>query len=710
MKKHSSAHANAVYSRPSASGTTESKLKRTLRGVLLAFLLWASWVGVSLLNIYPRRVSVAIGDVSPVDIKAPRDLTYISEVKTNEARAKAAAQIADIYDGPNLDIASQQIQHLQQVLDYMSVIRHDPYASREEKLGLLAEIPGLGLSDAELVKILDLNEERWNAVAAEALRVLDLTLREEIRPYQIDQAKERAYRLTTRTLSASELEIVAGLVQSLIVPNSFYNAKKTSSSRSAAREAVEPVLWTIRAGESVIREGEIVDALAFEKLQALGLLNASVDWREIVGSVLLSLSVVIALSAYVLKVDPFFLYRPRREILLVLMLIVAAVASRVLIPGHALLCYLFPAAAIAMLVAIFMDIQLAIVAAVVTALMVGFASNGSLELVVYTLLGSVVGALAVWRLEQLSAFARAVFWIALANLSVVLGFRFSSLTYDIRGLVQLSIAAGLNAVLAASLAFVAYAFMGRLFGVTTSLQLMELAHPTHPLFRRLLIEAPGTYHHSIVVSNMAERAAEAIGADALLARVGAYYHDIGKITRPYFFSENQDDGENPHDKLDPQTSSEIIVSHVTDGLELARRYKLPDRVARFISEHHGTMLVTYFYRRAQKLGGNPNRADFCYPGPKPQSRETAIVMLADSIEAWSRAKRPADQSELERMIRKIINDRLIDGQLDACDLTLKDLDLIRQAFSSVLKGIHHPRIQYPEQAELANRQVADGTL
>jgi hypothetical protein len=277
--------------------------------------------------------------------------------------------------------------------------------------------------------------------------------------------------------------------------------------------------------------------------------------------------------------------------------------------------------------------------------------------------------------------------------------RLGSQNYDVVGLMQLMGAGGLNAVLACSLAFVAYSFIGRAFGIATSLQLLELARPNHPLFRQLLIKAPGTYHHSIVISNMAERAAEAIGADALLARVGSYYHDIGKTAHPYFYAENQSDMENPHQKLDPKTSAEIVIAHTTEGLALARKYRVPERVCDFIPEHHGTTLVTYFFRMAsQESDGDVREEDFRYPGPRPQSKETAIVMLADSIEAWVRANRPATQAEMERVIRQVINDRLISGQMDECDLTLRDLDLIREAFTSVLQGIFHPRIQYPDRA------------
>jgi cyclic-di-AMP phosphodiesterase PgpH len=313
------------------------------------------------------------------------------------------------------------------------------------------------------------------------------------------------------------------------------------------------------------------------------------------------------------------------------------------------------------------------------------------------MVGSIVGALSLWRLDQLGSFLRAMAYLALANSMVVLAFELPGGPIVATRLLTPVAAAVTNALLSTSLAFVAFAFVGRAFGITTSLQLLDLARPTHPLFRQVLIKAPGTYHHSLIVSNMAERAAEAIGADPLLVRVGSYYHDIGKLNRPYFFAENQFDGDNPHDALDAHTSADIIIGHVTEGVALADKYGLPERIKDFVREHHGTTLVSYFYRVAVNASddGNVDEDRFRYPGPRPQSRETAIVMLADGIEASIRARRPADSDATERVIRQITNDRLVSGQLDECDLTLKDLDRIRQAFTEVIQSVFQPRIQYP---------------
>jgi len=252
--------------------------------------------------------------------------------------------------------------------------------------------------------------------------------------------------------------------------------------------------------------------------------------------------------------------------------------------------------------------------------------------------------------------------------------------------------------LSVSLALAGYSLAGHYLNITTPLQLMELSRPTHPLLRQLLLKAPGTYHHTLLISNMAERAAELIGADPLLARVAAYYHDIGKTVQPPFFIENQADRQNPHDELnDPYESARIVISHVPDGIALARKYRLPKPIIDVIAQHHGTMMAAYFYHRArmQSPTGEVNEALFRYPGPRPQTRESAIIMLADGCEATVRATRPSTTEELDETLQKIFRERLNAGELDDSNLRLRDLGQIRQAFHEILQGQFHPRINYP---------------
>jgi cyclic-di-AMP phosphodiesterase PgpH len=689
----------------------DSPLKQGIRAVLLALFLWVSWSAIYIFYTSPDHVAVQIGDVSPRNIRAPRQIIYISELKTREARELAASRIPDIFVGPDMHIALQQIHSLYRAIDAIDAVLENALIEREDKEELLQALSGINLSPTVIASILDMGTWEWRGAADESVRVLDAIMREEIRPGQLADAKRRVERLTTHALTENQRVVVLALTREMIEPNTFLDAEQTAVRRQEAREAVQPVTWTIRQGESILREGEIVNEMAYEKLRVLDLLDTDLDLQESIGIALLFLVVVAVIAIYVVRGHPLLLGRPRRQLLFVLVLFTVVSTAHLTIPGHTLMPYLFPAAAAVMIVAVLIDVQLAMLVAVISAFIVGYNAGGSLELTLYVLAGGVVGGLIIWRMENLGAFVRCALAMSLTHVAIILAFRLQTFDVDAVGLLQL-IGAGVgNAVISSSLTFVAYAFIGRVFGIATSLQLFELARPTHPLFRQLLIEAPGTYHHSILVSNMAERAAETIGADALLARVGSYYHDIGKTLQPYFFAENQGDGKNPHDDLDPATSAEIILSHPREGLRLARKYRLPDRVCAFIPEHHGTTLQTYFYRRAsQQSEEDVNEDDYCYPGPKPQTKETAIVMLADSIEAWVRANRPSTQAEMERVIRRVINDRLVSGQLDECDLTLKDLDAIRMAFNSVLQGIFHPRVQYPERSEQRSpRKNGNGT-
>jgi putative nucleotidyltransferase with HDIG domain len=279
---------------------------------------------------------------------------------------------------------------------------------------------------------------------------------------------------------------------------------------------------------------------------------------------------------------------------------------------------------------------------------------------------------------------------------------------DPLGAAQLLLAALLSGAGAGLLAFAAMAMLGHLFRITTVFELRELADPNHPLLRQLLLRTPGTYHHSLLVANLAERAAEVIGADPLVARVGAYYHDIGKMRNPSAFIENQSAGSNPHDELDPLVSAGIVAAHVKDGLALAERYRLPAVIREMIPGHHGNSVVKYFFQLAQQRGQDPDESTYRYPGPRPRSKEAAIVMLADGTEASVRSLAEKNAETIRGMVDRIVGERLSDGQLDDCDLTLRDVQRIKDAFCELLLGVYHERIPYPEDriARLPRRDAA----
>jgi len=675
------------------------------RAILGGVLFVVVVTGVLIFPFLPvYRVVLNEGDVSDSDIRAPSEITYVSQILTEEAKDRAESAVRDIYDPPDARVARQQVTKARQILDYIDSVRQDSYASLDQQRQWIEAIPDLSLPPAIIDQILTLSEESWQAVRTEIASVVDQAMREEIRETQLDQARRRAPALVSLDLSEVQAAIATELARDLIEPNSFYNAQRTDEDKRLAREGVPPVSRTIAQGEIILRAGDIVTALDVEALSALGLRQVETKWQDVASTVIFVLLITFVLGLYLIRFRQEYLIRWPRLALLLLLLTLFILAAKLMVSDHGLLAYLLPTAALSMLLTVLLGPQLGIAVTVVFSAIVGFMAGGSFELSIYALVGGLIASLSLSKLEKLNAFLWAGVFVALANLTVILVFRLPKQDY---GAVQLLTLAGfsfLNGGLSASLTLAGFYLLGALFDITTSLQLMELARPTHPLLRDLLLKAPGTYHHSILVSNMAEEAAGRIGADPLLARVGAYYHDVGKIVRPYFFVDNQVEGVNVHERLDPRTSAQIVISHVKDGLELARKYRLPSKVRDFIPQHQGTVLATYFYHKAREIeGGEVNQEDFRYPGPKPQTKETAIVMLADSCEAAVRGERPDSREGIEELVRRIIDGKVLDGQLDECDLTLHDLHEIRSAFVSILQAVFHPRIKYPEETGVSDQ-------
>jgi putative nucleotidyltransferase with HDIG domain len=316
-------------------------------------------------------------------------------------------------------------------------------------------------------------------------------------------------------------------------------------------------------------------------------------------------------------------------------------------------------------------------------------------------LGGVVAAAGASRIQRLHAYFFVGLIVAAVQAIVLALFRVPTFVDDFQTVSLMMVECLINGVLSAVLTVGTVSLLGRLFDITTTMQLLELANPSQPLLRRLLTEAPGTYHHSIMVGNLAERAAEEVGADALLVRVGAYYHDIGKLQRPYFFVENAAQGVSPHDSLGPEASARIIASHVPDGLALGAKNGLPRAVMDMIPQHHGTRMVSFFYQQAAEQSRMPpDPSKFTYQGPRPQSKEAAILMLADGVEAATRAMREHSREGISELVDRLIMQRLSEGQLDECELTLRDVHKIKTVFTALMVSVYHPRIEYPESATM----------
>ncbi len=702
-------HSSGARQKAPLASTHKSSRTVWIQALLCALFVVA---GLSLTLAFPSipaRTSLAVGMVCTRDILAHQRVAYTSRLLTESEQARAEAAVEPIFT-VDADVARQQLTRTRQILSYVVSIKQDAHAGLEDKARWITKIPDLVLPTAVISSVLALDEPAWQGVSSEVIYLLDGLMRDGVHEDQLSEERAKVPQLVSYALSPEQADVVAAFVGALLKPNSFFDEQRTAETQRQARDAVQPVWHVIERGQAILREGDIVTPLHLEELAALGLQPAEPEWHDLVSTLLFVVVLVSTLGLYLWRARREILYRRRRMILLSLLIVITGIAAKLIIPEHVLLPYFFPMATVAMLMSVLLDTQLAIVSTIMLSLFVGFISGGSLDLTVYTLMGSVVAALIVSRLERLTTFAWAACAIGIVNAIVVVCFRLLSQSYDLVGLLQLIGASVANGIVSSSLAFATFFWLGGLFGITTPLQLLDLARPTHPLARRLLLEAPGTYHHSLLVGNLGERAAELVGADPLLVRVAALHHDIGKVLRPYFFIENQADGENYHQQLDPKTSAQIIISHVKDGLEQAQKYHFPDAVLDIIAQHHGTTSVGFghFYQRACREAGEEevNETDFRYPGPRPRSKEAAIVMLADSVEATVRASHPDSPGEIERIVRRIINDRLVSGELDECDLTLRDLDSIRSAFTDVLQGVFHPRIQYPEKDSITQTQQA----
>ncbi len=643
-----------------------------------------------------------VGDVAQRDVLAPRHVTYVSEIKTEAARARAEAAVPEIYDPPDARIARQQVARARQIFDYFDSIRADAYASLDDKRGLMAAVNDLTLTDDIIDSLLAANDETWAIIKAETVSVLDQALRAEIRPDQLSAARRRLPMLLDLEVSDEASVVITAIVEDLIQPNTFINEQRIAEERQAARDSVQSVTVTYVKNESILRAGDLVRPEDIEALQELGLQQPTFELPDLIGAVAYVVIIALVMGLYLLRFRPRALDQPRHQGLLLLLLLLFIGMARMMVPGHTLLPYLFPMAALSIMLAALIDVQLGILMTLLVGLIVGYVAKGSLELTVYSVMGGLTGVFSLGRVERVNRLLWSSVYVALMNVAIVLIFRVPSGNFDPVGLLQLIAAGVANGALSASLTLIGFFLVGNLIGITTSLQLLDLARPTQPLLQQLLLRAPGTYHHSLMVSNLAEQAAERIGADALLTRVGAYYHDVGKAMRPYFFVENQIEGVNVQDRLDPRTSAQIIISHVKDGLDLAKKYRLPRNVRAFIPEHQGTGLIKYFYHQALEQATDPTQvdeADFRYPGPRPRSKETAVVMLADGCEAAVRAARPDSVEEIDKVVRRVITDKLTSSELDQCDLTMRDLDRIRSAFVETLQGVFHPRIKYPVQVQ-----------
>jgi cyclic-di-AMP phosphodiesterase PgpH len=633
------------------------------------------------------------GVVADRDVRAPHSTAFSSEALSQIERDKAAAAVQRVYAAdPAVVVTSSS--HLQAALTGIARVRGDATLPRDQRIAALTKLSEVALSGPLATESLDMTAAEFDQLSKELDPALRTIYQQGIRPEQLDAQRADTTKALPLAWTDRQKRIGAELLKQSVQANLSFDANATAAAQQTARDNVAPVQVQVTAGEIVVRDGQVVTEQDLEKLRALGLVNPGTDWKSAIGLLSWALLIAGVVALFVERYAEEAWADDRKLMVVALSLVVITAAGRALIPGHIVAVYFVPFAAVAMMLTILVGGRTALATQIAGALHVGIMS-GQVELVAYVLVPALLGMAAVRQATTAREFVAAALYVALGDLGVIATFLFVGRSADTLGALQLAAAALISGVASGVLAFGAIVMLGHLFRITTVFELRELSDPNHPLLRQLLLRTPGTYHHSLLVANLSERAAEVIGADPLVARVGAYYHDIGKMRNPLAFIENQT-GTNPHDELDPAVSASIVSAHVRDGLALADRYRLPPQIREIIPGHHGTSLIRFFHTLAQQRGLVVDEAAFRHPGPKPRSKEAGIVMLADGTEAAVRSLEEKTPEQISEMVERIVSEKVADGQLDDCDLTLRDVQRVKEAFRELLAGVYHERIPYPE--------------
>ena len=654
------------------------------------------------------QLSVELDEPAPQDVVAPRSVTFVSDVLTNHARQQASAAVSDIYTAIDLRIARDILNRIRVVFNFIDATRADQSADFETKLTYLQAIENLSIDEQIANDLLSLNPTEFTQVRDNILQIVEEIMRDGVVAEGLNDARRRTAQAVPFDLTPAQERIVTVLGPQFVVENIFLDETATAQRKADAMANVEPISQIVTKDETIIRVGDIIAEEDIETLEQLGLLQVETDFRRLISSFLVALLAVTITVLYWIQLVEIERHLARNLTILGLLILLFVLGARLLIPGRSIYSFLYPAATFSILLAVIFESRFAIVMTAILAGLVGYIGQDSLEMAMYVAAGGFLAVLTLRDTQRINSLFRAGLFAAIANVAVILIFKLPQ-DIDTAEIMTIVLFGLLNGPISASLSLAGIFIIGAVFGVITPLQLQELSRMDHPLLQELLRRAPGTYHHSIMVANLAEQAAEKVKANSTLVRVGAFYHDVGKLNRPIFFSENQN-GANPHDNLDPYSSARIIMSHVPDGLELAKRYKLPNRIRDFIAEHHGNRVLKVFYEEAveqAREGEEPDIGLFRYSGPRPRTRESGIVQLADSIEATSSAVRPDTEEKIEKLVNKIVGEHLKENQLDNSGLTLGDIELIKASFTETLQGRFHIRIRYPGNEEISEPTDGD---
>ncbi|WWU79637.1 HDIG domain-containing protein [Clostridium baratii] len=650
----------------------------------------------------PKQYDLKEGDIARVDIKATRDT--VNELATQERIKEATEKIDKPYTLKG-EVQNEALNNVDDVLKKI-INLNATLDDEKEKLKELDKLNNKNLDNQDYSVLLKLSQEKLNDIKFELNGIINEVYQKNIEygnEESISSATSLAQkRINEMDVSNSVRNVLKKLVIPEIKPNFFYDKEKTDELIKEVQKSVPKVI--VKKNQTIVSEGEPVTAEQIAVLKDLGLLDQSGGTSFLIIYIVLAVFVVVVFLTqyiYIAKNHKKVFKNTKLIILINIINIFSFLLARII---GGIYPSAIPLACAPMLIALLIDYKISMVVCSINVIIIGALVNFNPQIILLGILNAILGATGLRKMQQRND----IFYssISLMVMSLILSFTTGVLiSNNFSEIIVFSLLAAVGVAFSAVLTIGLLPFLESSFDVVTTLKLLELSNPNNPLLRKLLMEAPGTYHHSMLVANLAEMAAEEINANPVIARVGAYFHDVGKTKRPYFFGENQIGKENPHNKINANLSTLIIISHVKDGVELAKEYNLPDVIKDIIEQHHGTTLVKYFYYTMKNNAENPEdikEEDFKYPGPIPSSKEAGIIMLADSVEAAVRSISEPTKGKIEEMVNNIIKDKLYSGQLDNCDLTLKDLEKIRKCFLKTLNGIYHQRIEYPTEKKVKN--------
>lgn len=675
----------------------EKKYKR----ILIYLIVFLTIYFLLLTVIAPKRHNLSVGDIATVDIKAPIDT--IDEIATKEKEEEAMAKARE--DKQYIVKSEVKAQAIENVNKLFNKIVSENSSNKEEKdkIAEIKKIEEFNLTDAEYKILVEL-KEKTSEIQHLVVNVLETVYKEEIEENKYEDLLE-AKSIADSQLSNSNIDrdledVLKNICHIQINPNKFVDNAKMEEAVKEAQKNVQKEI--IKKNQIIVKEGEPVTERQLEVLKELGLLNDGTTKSYLLSFISLAILVALILFiqySYIAK-ERADIFKDTKMIILIssinIIMLIISMGVNIISP------YLMPLVCSAMLMTILIDNKISLVINLLNIIFISIIVGFNPSVILISIVSVVLGSSALKKVQQRNDIIYSTLYITVVSAigTVTLGMISSN------NLKEIFIETGYTAIgilLSGILAVGLLPFFESIFDVVTNIKLLELSNPNQPLMKKLLMEAPGTYHHSMMVANLAEAAAEVVGGNPVIARVGAYYHDIGKTKRPYFFGENQMGKENPHDKITPNLSTLIILSHTKDGLEMAREHKIPKVIQDIIEQHHGTTLVKYFYYKLKNSSDRPEEIkeeDFRYPGPIPSSKESGILMLADSVEASVRSIGEPTKGKIEEMVNNIINDKLNSRQLVNCDLTLKDIEIIRKSFLKTLDGIYHHRIEYPTEKKV----------